>query len=98
MSTDRWDFLKASAAAAGTAVTANLAGAFAAGNDSIKVGLIGCGGRGTGAVHDMLEAEAIIASTRDTASRNERSAAVARSSSVAIRALVCSRRASSCSW
>ena len=59
-SADRRDFLKATAAAAGVAVSTNLAGAFAAGNDTIKVGLIGCGGRGNGAVRDILDAEAKI--------------------------------------
>lgn len=59
-SADRRDFMKASAALAGTAAVANLAGAFAAGNDTIKVGLIGCGGRGTGAVRDILNAEEVI--------------------------------------
>jgi myo-inositol 2-dehydrogenase/D-chiro-inositol 1-dehydrogenase len=53
---NRRDFLKASAAA-GVAASVSTAGAFAAGNDVIKVGLIGCGGRGTGAVHDILSAE-----------------------------------------
>ncbi|WP_439620486.1 Gfo/Idh/MocA family protein [Gemmata sp.] len=56
----RRDFLKASALA-GAAVSASGAGLFAAGNDAvIKVGLIGCGGRGTGAVRDILEAEGRI--------------------------------------
>jgi myo-inositol 2-dehydrogenase/D-chiro-inositol 1-dehydrogenase len=49
-------FLKSSAIA-GAAVAASGAGVFAAGNDTIKVGLIGCGGRGTGAVRDILMAE-----------------------------------------
>ena len=53
---NRRDFLKASAAA-GVAATVSTAGAFAAGNETIKVGLIGCGGRGTGAVRDILMAE-----------------------------------------
>ncbi|MDB5307594.1 MAG: gfo/Idh/MocA family oxidoreductase [Gemmataceae bacterium] len=57
---DRRDFLKASAAVAGAAVTTSFAGAFAAGNDTIKVGLIGCGGRGTGAVRNILDAENAI--------------------------------------
>jgi predicted dehydrogenase len=59
-SADRRDFLKASAALAGTATVSNFAGAFAAGADTIKVGLVGCGGRGTGAVLNILEAEEII--------------------------------------
>jgi predicted dehydrogenase len=57
MSKNRRDFLKTSAIA-GAAVAASGAGLFAAGgNDVIKVGLIGCGGRGTGAVRDILTAE-----------------------------------------
>src|SRR5688500_15658710 len=60
-STDRRHFLKATAAAAGAVTAAGLAPtAFAAGNEVIKVGLIGCGGRGTGAVRNILEAEAKI--------------------------------------
>jgi predicted dehydrogenase len=55
MSTRR-DFLKTSAAA-GVAATVSTAGVFAAGNDTIKIGLIGCGGRGSGAVLDSLRAE-----------------------------------------
>jgi myo-inositol 2-dehydrogenase/D-chiro-inositol 1-dehydrogenase len=54
---NRRDFLKASAAVAGVAATVGGASAFVAGNDTIKVGLIGCGGRGTGAVRNILEAE-----------------------------------------
>ena len=51
----RRDFLKTSAA---TAVTAALtaSGVHAAGSDVIKVGLIGCGGRGTGAASQALNA------------------------------------------
>jgi predicted dehydrogenase len=51
----RRHFLKA--AAAGTALAANLnllANAHAAGSDEIRVGLIGCGGRGTGAADNCL--------------------------------------------
>jgi predicted dehydrogenase len=54
---NRRDFLKTSVAAAGVAATVGAASAFVAGNDTIKVGLIGCGGRGTGAVRDILNAE-----------------------------------------
>ncbi len=53
----RRDFLKTSAAVAGVAATVGGASAFVAGNETIKVGLIGCGGRGTGAVRNILEAE-----------------------------------------
>ncbi len=57
---NRRDFLKTSAVA-GAAVAASGAGLFAAGNNEpIKVGLIGCGGRGTGAVRDILTAESKI--------------------------------------
>lgn len=53
--TDRRDFLKVSTASAVT--TALLAtGAYAAGGDEIKVGIIGCGGRGSGAGEDVLKA------------------------------------------
>ena len=45
----------------GTAAAANLTGAFAAGGAGpIKVGLIGCGGRGTGAIRDHLRAEKLV--------------------------------------
>jgi myo-inositol 2-dehydrogenase / D-chiro-inositol 1-dehydrogenase len=53
----RRQFLKA--AAAGSAVAANLgllANVHAAGSDEIRVGLIGCGGRGTGAADNVLSA------------------------------------------
>ena len=49
----RRDFLKGATAASATAAllaTGNYA--FAQGSDVIKVGLIGCGGRGTGAAAD----------------------------------------------
>src|SRR5437660_10196190 len=54
----RRDFLKTTAAA-GTALAANLgmvSGVHAAGSDTIKVGLIGCGGRGTQAAENVLDA------------------------------------------
>lgn len=58
-SATRRNFLKTTAAAvAGTSLTAHiptLAGAHAAGNDVIRVGLIGCGGRGSGAAGNVLE-------------------------------------------
>ena len=53
---NRRDFLKTTAAA--TAVVASSSSLFAAGGgDTIKVGLIGCGGRGRGAIRDILNAE-----------------------------------------
>ena len=55
----RRDFIKTSTAAVvGTTLSAHiptLAGAWAHGNDEIKVGVIGCGGRGTGAIGNVLE-------------------------------------------
>ncbi|MFO0908367.1 MAG: Gfo/Idh/MocA family oxidoreductase [Isosphaeraceae bacterium] len=53
----RRDFFKStSVAAAGTAAFSFLPHAFAAASDAIKVGLIGCGGRGTGAAENICEA------------------------------------------
>ena len=53
---NRRDFLKTTAAVG--AVVASSASLYAAGGgDTIKVGLIGCGGRGRGAVRDILNAE-----------------------------------------
>ncbi|PST81929.1 dehydrogenase [Pedobacter yulinensis] len=54
---ERRDFLKHSALLAGATVLSNvpLAGAFAAGSDTIKIALIGCGDRGTGAAFQALQ-------------------------------------------
>src|SRR5262249_54000239 len=58
LSSTRRDILKSGAAIGGVALAGNLAvGRFAGGNDTIRVGLIGCGGRGRGAVRDILNAE-----------------------------------------
>src|SRR4051794_7422169 len=61
-SPSRREFIKTAASA--TAVTAASAAllatgnyAYAQGSDKIKVGLIGCGGRGTGAAADALQAD-----------------------------------------
>jgi len=57
--TSRRDFLKTSTAVVGGAVAASwsvIPGAYAAGSDEIRVGLIGCGARGTGAADDALKA------------------------------------------
>ncbi len=58
--TTRREFIKTStvAAAGGTIAlhAASLPGAYAAGSDQIRVGLIGCGGRGTGAAVNVLNA------------------------------------------
>ncbi len=55
MTSSRRDFLASSAAAAGTLAAAP--GLFAAGDDTLKVGLIGCGERGTGAAVQALQAD-----------------------------------------
>jgi len=55
-SLSRRDFLKASATASLAAVLPRIPGARAAGSDTIRIGLIGCGGRGTGAAINCLEA------------------------------------------
>src|SRR5713226_10126586 len=56
MNPTRRDFIKTSTVAAGAALAANLvpSNLYAAGDDEIKVGLIGCGGRGTGAIDNVL--------------------------------------------
>jgi myo-inositol 2-dehydrogenase / D-chiro-inositol 1-dehydrogenase len=51
--TSRRDFLKTSALAAASSL-ALAGGVYAEGRDPIKVGLIGCGGRGRGAAHNVL--------------------------------------------
>ncbi len=56
----RRDFLKRSAVVAGAAVAGQFALArsvHAAGSDTLKVVLIGCGGRGNGAIQDCLQAD-----------------------------------------
>ncbi len=55
-SATRRDFLKSSAVAAGAAVATQLSlpSVHAAGSDVIKVGVIGCGGRGSGAAENVL--------------------------------------------
>jgi predicted dehydrogenase len=54
---DRRDFLKASAATAAAFTLSNWQGVHAAGSDILRVGLIGCGGRGTGAAVQALHAD-----------------------------------------
>lgn len=53
---NRRDFLRASAALTVGAMTMRIPLAHLQGNDKIRVGLIGCGGRGTGAAHDCANA------------------------------------------
>jgi predicted dehydrogenase len=52
----RREFIKTSAMAIGATVAANLINnaAYAAGSDEIRIGLIGCGGRGTGATENAF--------------------------------------------
>lgn len=59
-SANRREFMKTTALAGGALATGALAlpsGAYAAGNDVIRVGLIGCGGRGSGAARQALLAD-----------------------------------------
>jgi predicted dehydrogenase len=55
-SVTRRDFVKTAAAASVAAAIPGHLGLFAAGSDALKVGVIGCGGRGTGAAIDCLNA------------------------------------------
>jgi len=57
VSVTRRDFVKTAAVASLAAAMPGNLGLFAAGSDMIKVGLIGCGGRGTGAALDCLNAD-----------------------------------------
>jgi predicted dehydrogenase len=52
----RRDFIKTTAAASLAAAIPGNLGLFAQGSDRLKIGLIGCGGRGTGATINCLEA------------------------------------------
>jgi len=56
--TTRRQFLQTSAAA--TAAATISANAYAGGNDLIRIGLIGCGGRGTGAAVQALKADSNV--------------------------------------
>ena len=55
MNSSRRTFLQSTTAVAATAMIAH--NAYADGNDELKVGLIGCGGRGTGAAGQALKAD-----------------------------------------
>src|SRR5690625_6111790 len=53
-------FMKQATLAAGGGMLLSsvpLGGVYAAGSDTIRVGVIGCGGRGTGAAHQALQAD-----------------------------------------
>jgi predicted dehydrogenase len=56
----RRDFCKTAAAASVAAMMPHPLGVFAQGSDAIKVGVIGCGGRGTGAALDCLTADPAV--------------------------------------
>ena len=59
----RREFLKSSTVAVGVAMTGSLAigrAAHAAGSDILKIGLVGCGGRGGGAAVNALNADANV--------------------------------------
>lgn len=53
----RRDFLKTSAVAGSALAATQFANAFPGGNDLIRVGLVGCGGRGSGAIEQNLRAD-----------------------------------------
>jgi predicted dehydrogenase len=53
-SVSRRDFVKATAAISAAAMLSRTDGVFAAGSDKIRVGVVGCGGRGTGAAMDCV--------------------------------------------
>jgi hypothetical protein len=53
----RRDFLKAGAALSALPIIGAATPAFAAGSDRIKIGLVGCGGRGIEAVRNCLSAD-----------------------------------------
>jgi predicted dehydrogenase len=55
-SLSRRNFVKGAAALSMSSLLANSGAVFAAGPETIKLGLVGCGGRGTGALNDCLEA------------------------------------------
>src|SRR5271155_2599879 len=58
--TTRRDFLTASAVATGATLLGSVPLVHAAGGDTLKVGLIGCGGRGTGAAVQALRADSNV--------------------------------------
>jgi predicted dehydrogenase len=56
----RRDFLRTTTAATATAVAANYTGVFGAGTERIRVGLVGCGARGTGAAMNCAIADPAV--------------------------------------
>ncbi len=53
---NRRDFIKTASAVSVSTLLSNSGGLFAAGTESLKIGLVGCGGRGCGALEDCLKA------------------------------------------
>ncbi len=53
---NRRDFVKRSAALSATSLLVNPSAVFAAGNETIKIGLVGCGSRGRGSLYDCIRA------------------------------------------
>jgi len=56
----RRDFVKTTAALSAAAMISRAGGVFAAGSDKLRVGLIGCGGRGTEAAMDCVRSSANV--------------------------------------
>jgi myo-inositol 2-dehydrogenase/D-chiro-inositol 1-dehydrogenase len=89
----RRQFLVKSGLAAGTSVAAGLAvhrSAHAAGSDTLKIGLIGCGGRGRGAVASALAADraakltAVFDAFRDQAENSRKALKASLAAQVAV--------------
>src|SRR5947207_13040214 len=59
-SPSRRQFLRRSALTAGTLAAAGALPVHAAGGDTLRVGLIGCGGRGTGAAEQAVSADSNV--------------------------------------
>ena len=56
----RRGFLQKAAGVSAAAILSQGAGVYAAGSDKIRVGLIGCGGRGRGAAKDCMSADPAV--------------------------------------
>ena len=52
----RRDFVKGAAAVSVSSLLVNSSAVFAAGNEKVKIGVVGCGGRGSGALTNCLDA------------------------------------------
>jgi predicted dehydrogenase len=60
LSSSRRQFLQSSVAVAGTLAAAGQLSAHVSGGDTLRIGLIGCGGRGTGAAENALKADPYV--------------------------------------